>query len=160
MYHCHDYFWPLQSLCLCLCSYRPPSSGIEFFDSLYNALCSLDVDLFSNFILIGDFIIAFLLQTRQYFSQLLNITTSFDSIRLSLVLYTHFSHLRSPSIIDLAFLSRAQNLISCCTIYTTCINVWSLIGLFIICKLPAQFKRPKYLNNLSCVTRGDFQKVS
>ena len=63
-------------VCVCVV-YHPPSSGIEFFDSLYYTLCSLDVDLFSNFILVGDLNIDFLSQTHQYFSQLLSITTSF-----------------------------------------------------------------------------------
>ncbi len=35
--------------------YRPPSSPVSFFDNLYSALDNLDIPLYSNFLLFGDF---------------------------------------------------------------------------------------------------------
>ena len=72
---------------------------------------------------------------------------------------THFSYLGSPSIIDLAFLSRPQNLISCCTIPPLFKS--DHLGLSIICKLTTQFKRRKTpRRSVWCYTSGDFQKAN
>ena len=45
-------------VCVCLL-YRPPNSNNDFFDSLYDILCTLDISLFSNFLLLGDFNVDF-----------------------------------------------------------------------------------------------------
>ncbi len=138
--------------------YRPPSSSsVEFLDSLYNTLCSLDVDLFSNFILVGDLNIDFLSQTHQHFSQLLSITTSF-LLHQVITTPTHFSHLGTPSIIDLAFVSHSLNLISCCT--SPPLSNSDHLGISVVCTLSTQFKRPKTpRRSVWCYTLGDFQKA-
>ena len=35
--------------------YRPPNSCSSLFDTLFRTLCNLDVSVFSNFVLLGDF---------------------------------------------------------------------------------------------------------
>lgn len=45
-------------VCVCLL-YRPPNSSCDFLDYLYDVLCSIDISLFSNFLLLGDFNIDF-----------------------------------------------------------------------------------------------------
>ena len=63
-------------VCVCLL-YRPPSSGIDVLDNLYDILCTLDLSLFSNFFTLGDFNIDFLSQTHPLFSKLFCISSSF-----------------------------------------------------------------------------------
>ena len=79
--------------CVCVVA----SSGSEFLDTLYDTLCSLNVDLFANFILIGDLNIDFLSHSHQQFSHLVNITTSF-LLHQVVTSPTKFSHFGSPSI--------------------------------------------------------------
>ena len=46
-------------------------------DYLYDVLCSIDISLFSNFLLLGDFNIDFSSQNHPLFSKLVCITSSF-----------------------------------------------------------------------------------
>ena len=50
-------------VCVCLL-YRPPNSSCDFLDYLYDVLCSIDISLFFNFLLLGDFNIDFLSQNH------------------------------------------------------------------------------------------------
>ena len=135
----------------------PPSSGSEFLDTLYNILCSINIDLFSNFILIGDFNIDFLSQTHRDFSQLTSITTSF-LLQQVIRTPTHFSHSGTPSLIDLAFLSNPVSLSTCNTFPP--LSNSDYLGLSIVCNISTQFKRPKTPRRLVwCYTLGDFHKA-
>ena len=63
--------------------YRPPSSNTCVLDKLFSTLCNLlDVSVFSNFYLIGDFNINFVCETSPFHSNLLSIVSSFDLIQV------------------------------------------------------------------------------
>ena len=81
---------------------RPPSSNIQYLESLYNNLSSFYPILFDNFILVGDFNIDFLAQNHPYFPHLLSIVNSF-MLHQVVTSPTHYSHSWSPSVIDLHF---------------------------------------------------------
>ena len=64
------------------CCTDPLIVVVTFFDYLYGVLCSIDISLFSNFLLLGDFNIDFLAQNHPLFSKLVCITSSFYFTRL------------------------------------------------------------------------------
>ena len=142
--------------CVCLL-YRPPNSSNDFLDYLYDVLCTLDISLFSNFLLLGDFNIDFLSQSHPHFSKLVCITSSF--LLHQVVSHpTHFSHSGVPSIIDLCFVSHPSNLISCDTIAP--LSTSDHMGIHLTYKLPGTSKK---LNNpqrsVWCYSLGDFDKA-
>ena len=58
-------------VCVCLL-YRPPNSSCDFLDYLYDVLCSIDISLFSNFLLLGDLNIDLLAQNQLVFSSFIS----------------------------------------------------------------------------------------
>ena len=58
--------------------YRPPNSCPSLLDSLFTTLCNLNVSLFSNFILLGDFNIDYFCTRSLLFSKLSSVTSSFN----------------------------------------------------------------------------------
>ena len=73
---------------------------------------SLDVRVFSTFVLLGDFKIDFLNQEHPLFSKLLYIINSFDLTQV-VSSPTHVSH---NTLIDLAFISSSSKLKECSVI--------------------------------------------
>ena len=143
-------------VCVCLL-YRPPNSSNDFFDNLYDVLCTLDISLFSNFLLLGDFNIDFLLQSHPLFSKLACITSSF--LLHQVVCHpTHFSYSGVPSIIDLCFLSHLSKLVSCNTI--TPLSTSDHMGIHLTYKLPNTSKKPNTpRRSVWCYSLGDFEKA-
>ena len=94
-----------NSFKLCLCVfYRPPSTCADIFDNLCEALFSVDVSFFCNFLLVGDFNVDFNNPSGHLYPHVSNLMHTFS---LSQVVDspTHFSHSGHPSLIDLAFVS-------------------------------------------------------
>ena len=58
-------------VCVCLL-YRPPNSSCDCLDYLYDVLCSIDISLFSNFLLLGDLNIDLLAQNQLVFSSFIS----------------------------------------------------------------------------------------
>ena len=63
-------------LCLCV-FYRPPSSCSDIFDSLCDALFSVDIPYFANFVLLGDFNVDFNIPSCHLYSQVSNLMNIF-----------------------------------------------------------------------------------
>ena len=95
--------------------YHPPNSPVSIFDTLLCTLCSyVDVSLFSNFILLGDFNVNVLDPLNPLFN---NLQTLASSLCLSQIVSepTRITQ-TSCSIIDLVFMSSPSYLISCTTV--------------------------------------------
>ena len=94
--------------------YRPPNSYPIFFDTLFSTLCNLDVSLFSNFVLLGDFNVNYFCTQNPLFSRLNSVTLSFNLTQLvaepTRVCDT------SCTLIDLIFVSTPTKVDSCNTI--------------------------------------------
>ena len=94
--------------------YRPPNSYPIFFDTLFSTLCNLDVSLFSNFVLLGDFNVNYFCTQNPLFSRLNSVTLSFNLTQLvaepTRVCDT------SCTLIDLIFVSTPTKVNSCNTI--------------------------------------------
>ena len=96
--------------------YRPPSLSDLIFDELLTALCShVDVSLFDNFVLIGDFNVNLFAPCNA--SDSLRLLAVTNSLSLSQVVTepTRISN-NSRTLIDLIFLSSLSQLSSCYTI--------------------------------------------
>ena len=110
---------PLEFLPLCIefCKhnfcisvfYRPPSSDVAYFDDFCNAVESLDIVKYSNFILLGDFNIDFYNTGHHMMSRLTNFC---NSLMLTQVVEepTHISGSTAgnQTLINLIFLSHPQ----------------------------------------------------
>ena len=92
--------------------YRPPSSGVQCLDDLYNCLAGLDPLCFSSFVLIGDFNIDFCNHSHFLFSHLCTILHSF-SFQQVVEGHTHISPTGSTSCIDLALVTNSSLLQKC-----------------------------------------------
>ena len=146
----------LCKLCICLL-YRPPSSSFEVLNSLHDVLCNLDVSLFSHFILVGDFNVDFLSPNRPLYHKLLSITSCF-LLQQVVTEPTHFSHLGTPSIIDLFFVSNPTHLISCSTVSP--LSTSDHLGILLTYKLPTTNKRPRSCRRtVWCYSQGDYEKA-
>ena len=86
---------------------------IESTDSMI--LCSFKSNLFSNFILLGDFNVDMLSHHSHLYKHLTNILNSFSLIQV-VKEPTHFSSEGSSSLIDLVIMSAPQSLHECVTI--------------------------------------------
>ena len=62
--------------------YIPPNSCQSLFDTLFCTLCNLDVSMFSNFVLLGDFNIDYFCTQSPLFSKLNFIVSSFNLTQL------------------------------------------------------------------------------
>ena len=143
--------------CICLL-YRPPSSSVDVLDNLYSVLCSLDVCLYSHFLLIGDFNVDFMSPNRPLFSKLQSIASSFV---LSQVITepTHYSVTGVPSIIDLAFVLQPSDVQFCMT--TPPLSTSDHMGIFRSYKIPSANKRPRSSKReVWCYSHGDFEKAN
>ena len=128
-----------RKVCVCLL-YRPPNSSSDFFDCLYDVLCTLDISLFSNFLLLGDFNVDFSSHSHPLFSKLVCITSSF--LLHQVVNHpTHFSYSGVPSTIDLRFVSHPSNVVSCNTIAP--LSTSDHMGIHLIYKVPTTCKKSK-----------------
>ena len=83
--------------------YRPPCSNVYVLDRLFSTLCNLDVSVFSNFYLIGDFNINFVCEASPFCSNLLSIVSSFNLIQV-VTEPTRVSS-NTATLIDLVFVS-------------------------------------------------------
>ena len=71
---------------------------------------------------------------------------------------THFSHLGTPSIIDLFFVSNPTHLISCSTVSP--LSTSDHLGILLTYKLPTTNKRPRSCRRtVWCYSQGDFEKA-
>ena len=105
---------PVSKIALAL-FYRPPSSSYCIFDNLFSVLCNhVNLPLFSNFVLLGDFNVNFFDTSHPLFSKLQLVSSSLSLVQV-VSEPTHFFH-NSCSLIDLVFLSCPSSLISCITI--------------------------------------------
>ena len=95
--------------------YRPPNSSISVLDNLFTTLCSLNVCSFSNLVMVGDFNIDFSNQNHPLFSKLHAIASNFLLYQV-VKDYTHINLSGNHTIIDLAFVSSLELLISCTTV--------------------------------------------
>ena len=104
-----------RSICLGT-FYRPPSSSVAIFDSLFDVLCSLNSNCFSNFILLGDFNVGM----SSHFSNCnyMDLTNLFHSFSLTQVVDepTRPGHNGASSLIDLVLMSTPQALCECVTV--------------------------------------------
>ena len=111
----------IVSLCkanfkLCLgVFYRPPSSHPHIFDSLCEALLTVDTSHFSNFVLIGDFNVNLLCESSPLFSYICNLINSFTLTQV-VDSPTHFTSENHCSLIDLIFVSNMYFFSNCSTI--------------------------------------------
>ena len=94
--------------------YRPPSSSVSFFDSLYNTILNLSPHQFSSFVLVGDFNVDFCNTDHPYFYKLNSIL---QMLSLSQVVGTptHTCPNGNSSLIDLALVSNTALLHHCST---------------------------------------------
>ena len=94
--------------------YRPPSSGVAYFDALFEAIESLNIVNYSNFVLLGDFnnIINFCNSSHPLYSRLINLCNSFVLTQV-VAEPTHDSPSGVKSLIDLIFLSHPSQLVYC-----------------------------------------------
>ena len=83
--------------------YRPPNSSSFIIDSLFTVLCNLNVSLFSNFYLIGDFNIDYFCTSHPFYYNLTSVVSSFN---LTQLVYepTRITN-SSTTLIDLIFAS-------------------------------------------------------
>ena len=95
--------------------YRPPSSGSQSLDYLYESLESLHPSYFSNFVLLGDFNTDFCTHSHFLYSRLTNILHSF-SLTQVVEGHTHVSPNGNTSLIDLALISNMSQFQDCETI--------------------------------------------
>ena len=93
--------------------YRPPNSCSSLFDTLFCTLCNLDVSVFSNFVLLGDFNIDYFCTQSPLFSRLNSVTSSFNLTQL----VTEPTRVcgNSCTLIDLIFVSTPAQVKSCHT---------------------------------------------
>ena len=94
--------------------YRPPNSTVSHLDTLFTTLCNLDVSLFSNFVLLGDFNINYFCTQTSLFSKLLSVTSSFNLSQVVSEPTRVFNN--SCTLIDLVFVSSISQVLSCTTI--------------------------------------------
>ena len=95
--------------------YRPPSSPACLWDSLFNIIGKVNPNLYSNFIIIGDFN-ANLLVSSPVTNSVLNLMNSFQ---MSQVVHgaTHYGHQdSSTSLIDLVIMSVPESVLECETV--------------------------------------------
>ena len=94
--------------------YRPPSSCLSFFDTLFCTLCNLDVSVFSTYVLLGDFNIDHFCIQNPLISRLNTVTSSFNLTQL--VSEPTKVCDNSCTLIDLIFVSTPPQVNSCHTI--------------------------------------------
>ena len=135
--------------------YWPPNDNGSL-DILTNFLTSLSHDCMKNFFLTGDFNINFM-SPSPLLTKLLNFT---NSIGLSQVVKepTHYSHLGTPSIIDLIFVP--SNL-SCLSFVFPPFSSSDHNSLLFIVPLRQHCKPPsKNLHNIWLYSKGDFKAAN
>ena len=93
--------------------YRPPNSNPTLLDSLFTTLCNLDVSVFSNFYLLGDFNIDFFCASNPLYHKLLSIVSSFNLEQVVTEPTRVFKN--SATLIDLIFVSSPAQVESCLT---------------------------------------------
>ena len=94
--------------------YRPPSSSVSYLDNLFTVLCNINVSLFSNFVLLGDFNINYFCTQPLLFSKLMSIFSSFNLVQV-VSEATRVTE-NSCTLIDLVFVSCPSQVLSCDTI--------------------------------------------
>ena len=87
--------------------YRPPGSGPDLLDGICTYFDSIDLALFTNFVIVGDFNVDMSTSTHPLFHKVNNIM---DTYGLSQMVkeVTHVHHNGTESIIDLLFMSDPQ----------------------------------------------------
>ena len=105
----------LELIFLCLGTfYRPPSSSVFIFDTLFDVLRSLGMSLFSNFVLLGDFNVD-VLSNSYLCNHLNNILYSFHLTQV-MTEPTHAKPDGTSSLIDLVLMSVPESLSECVTV--------------------------------------------
>ena len=150
-------YFGASMLCVCLL-YRPPSSSAIELDNLYSTLCTLEICLFSHFILIGDFNVDFSPSSNHHlFSKLHNIASSFVLTQV-VTQPTHFSHDGTPSLIDLAFVSSPSSVTSCETVAP--LSNSDHLGILLTYKFPHVKKSPNTpVRKVWHYSSGDFERA-
>ena len=99
----------------------------------------------------------FLSPNRPLYHKLLS-TTSCFLLQQVVTEPTHFSHLGTPSIIDLFFVSNPTHLISCSTVSP--LSTSDHLGILLTYKLPTTNKRPRSCRRtVWCYSQGDYEKA-
>ena len=93
--------------------YRPPNSNPTLLDSLFTTLCNLDVSVFSNVYLLGDFNIDFFCASNPLYHKLLSVVSSFNLEQVVTEPTRVFKN--SATLIDLIFVSSPAQVESCLT---------------------------------------------
>ena len=95
--------------------YRPPNSSPSLFDTFYGVLASLNISVFSLFILLGDFNVNMNDPSHHLYHKVVSLT---DYFHLNQVVsdFTHHSPCGSKLLIDLVFTSSLSQVLSCTTI--------------------------------------------
>ena len=91
--------------------YRPPDN-LDALDFLYSVLETLDISIFSRFLLVGDFNVDFSNKQHPLFYKFLTILDSFLLVQV-VPGPTHTSSSGNQTLIDLALLSNPALLVSC-----------------------------------------------
>ena len=98
--------------CVCLgVLYRPPDAGHLILDCVSDVLCRIDSNLFSNFILLGDFNIDFNNTNHPFYNQLTSFLSSFSFTQV--VSSPTRVTPQSCTLIDLALVSELSLVYSC-----------------------------------------------
>ena len=92
--------------------YRPPSSDVAYFDTLFEAVETLNIVNFYSFVLVGDFNINFCNSSHPLYSRLTNLCNSFQLTQV-VTEPTHATSAGDMSLIDLVFLSHPLQLMHC-----------------------------------------------
>ena len=103
-----------QRICISI-FYRPPSSHIDIFDSLFDSVINIDISRFSQFFLVGDFNVNFNDVNHPLHCKVRYFMESF-SLSQVVTGHTHMSYNGHTSLIDLVFLSSPSCLRTCETI--------------------------------------------
>ena len=95
--------------------YRPPNSPPSIFDTLYSVLASLNIPIFSHFVLVGDFNVNMNDSSHHLHHK---VCTLLDYFNFTQVVsdFTHVAPCGSMSLIDLIFTSSPSQILGCDTI--------------------------------------------
>ena len=144
------------NFCVCLL-YRPPNAP-EVLDTLFSTLCSLDVRVFANFLMVGDFNVDVSNHNHPLFSRLFSVTSSFALYQV-VKSPTHYNPSGNHSTIDLAFVSSPFLLNFCTTIPP--LSSSDHQGFILSFRSNAVAKRPSSSTSRTvwCYNQADFEQA-
>ena len=120
--------------------YRPPSSNPAVLDVLFSTMCNLDVSVFDNFYIIGDFNIDFICANTSLYHKLLSVMSSFNLTQI----VTEPTRITSNSatLIDLIFVATPTLVKSCLTIPPLSNSDHNGLQLLVTIKSPKRSEKP------------------